>query len=36
VALEIHHRDHDVENNAATNLVPLCKPCHARAGQRRF
>jgi 5-methylcytosine-specific restriction endonuclease McrA len=34
VALEVHHRDHDHTNNASTNLVPLCKPCHARAGLR--
>ena len=34
VALEVHHRDHDVTNNAAENLEVLCKPCHARAGQR--
>jgi hypothetical protein len=36
VALEVHHKDHDVTNNAASNLEPRCKPCHARAGRRPF
>lgn len=26
--LEIHHIDKNIENNAGTNLVPLCKCCH--------
>jgi hypothetical protein len=29
---EVHHVDHDYRNNLPTNLRPLCKPCHARAG----
>jgi 5-methylcytosine-specific restriction endonuclease McrA len=36
VPVEIHHRDHDVTNNSMANLVPLCKPCHAKAGLRLF
>jgi hypothetical protein len=34
IPLEIHHRDHDYTNNVTGNLIPLCKPCHARAALR--
>ena len=36
VPLELHHRDHEHRNNAPTNLIVLCKPCHARASLRLF
>ena len=36
VPLELHHRDHEHRNNAPTNLIVLCQPCHARAGMRLF
>jgi 5-methylcytosine-specific restriction endonuclease McrA len=32
--LEIHHVDGDHRNNAFSNLRPLCRPCHAKAGMR--
>jgi 5-methylcytosine-specific restriction endonuclease McrA len=34
VPLEVHHRDHDHTNNAISNLQPLCRSCHAKAGIR--
>jgi 5-methylcytosine-specific restriction endonuclease McrA len=34
VRLEVHHVDHDHQNNAPTNLTVLCKACHAKAGLR--
>jgi 5-methylcytosine-specific restriction endonuclease McrA len=30
--LEVHHRDRDAFNNAMSNLVALCRPCHRRIG----
>ena len=35
VPLEVHHIDREVTNNAVGNLLPLCRPCHARAGRLR-
>lgn len=29
-AAEVHHRDHDPRNNAATNLAALCASCHRK------
>jgi 5-methylcytosine-specific restriction endonuclease McrA len=26
--LEVHHTDHDRENNDESNLVTLCQSCH--------
>ena len=34
--LEMHHRDHNHLNNAMSNLIPLCRSCHAKAGMRLF
>ena len=34
VPLEVHHRDHDHRNNTLTNLQPLCRRCHGKAGAR--
>ena len=28
--MHVHHRDHDVTNNRASNLETLCPPCHNR------
>ena len=33
VPLEIHHLNHDHTDNRWENTVPLCRPCHARAGE---
>ena len=30
------HRDHNHLNNAMSNLIPLCRSCHAKAGMRLF
>lgn len=36
VPLEVHHVDHNAANNRPTNLEPLCRPCHTKAGMRLF
>jgi 5-methylcytosine-specific restriction endonuclease McrA len=35
VAEQVHHLDHDVTNNALSNLRAVCRPCHAKAGRFR-
>jgi 5-methylcytosine-specific restriction endonuclease McrA len=36
VPLEVHHRNGDHTDNRLANLLPLCRPCHARAGMRLY
>lgn len=35
VKLSVHHIDYDKTNNAASNLVSLCKSCHSKTNYNR-
>jgi hypothetical protein len=30
VPLQLHHLDRDVTNNAISNVLPVCRSCHAK------
>lgn len=34
--MEIHHIDRQNDNNAWTNLIPVCKDCHMIVHSKRF